>query len=94
MRVRQAVKDYQEMFPAEYKELMLLIQEQRDNLKTDMAEIKGTHMLKRALSTISENLYSMIMKKIDEDEMKAWDSIETQRWFCKQFPQFALSKKI
>lgn len=94
MRVAQAVKDYQDMFPEEYAQLMIAIQEQRDNLQTDMAEIKGTNILKRALSTVSERLHMMIGKKITPEEQKEWDSIEVQRWFCKQFPQFSLTKKI
>lgn len=93
MRVRLAVKDYQDMYPEEYKELMIVIQDQRDNLKDDMAEIKG-HMIKRALYTVSEKLHAMIGAKLDESEKIEWRELDTQRWFCKEFPQFRISKFV
>jgi len=93
MRIRLAVKDYQEMYPDEYKQLMIVIQDQRDNLKDDMAEIKG-HSLKRALYTISETLNAMIGKKLDEAERQEWKEKDVQRWFCKEFPQFMISKFV
>lgn len=93
MRVRLAVKDYQEMYPQEYKDLLIVIQDQRDNLKDDMAEIKG-HTLKRALYTISETLHAMIGKKLDDAEKEEWKTKEVQRWFCKEFPQFQITKHI
>lgn len=93
MRVRLAVKDYQEMYPQEYKDLLVVIQEQRDNLKNDMAEIKG-HSLKRALYTISENLNAMIGKKLDDKDRIEWKEKDSQRWFCKEFPQFQITKFI
>jgi len=93
MRVRLAVKDYQDMYPDEYKELMKVIEDQRANLKEDMAEIKG-HMLKRALYTISESLHAMIGKKLDAQEREEWKTLEVQRWFCKEFPQFMISKHV
>jgi hypothetical protein len=93
MRVRLAVKDYQEMYPQEYKDLLIVIQQQKDNLKNDMAEIKG-HSLKRALYTISENLNEMIGKKLEQSDKLEWKEKDSQRWFCKEFPQFMISKFI
>lgn len=93
MRVRLAVKDYQDMYPEEYQNLLIAVQQHRDNLKEEMAEIKG-HSLKRALYTISETLNAMIGKKLEEDEKEEWKTKEVQRWFCKEFPQFMITKKI
>jgi len=93
MRVRLAVKDYQEMYPQEYKDLLIVIQQQKDNLKNDMAEIKG-HSLKRALYTISENLNEMIGKKLEQSDKLEWKEKDSQRWFCKEFPQFQITKFI
>jgi len=93
MRVRLAVKDYQEMYPEEYQQLMIVIQQHRDNLKEEMAEIKG-YALKRALYTISETLNAMIGKKLEESEKEEWKTKEVQRWFCKEFPHFMITKKI
>lgn len=93
MRIRLAVKDYQEMYPEEYKNLLIVIQNQKDNLKEDMAEIKG-HSLKRALYTISETLHQMIGKKLDDKDKIEWKEKDSQRWFCKEFPQFMITKSI
>lgn len=93
MRVRLAVKDYQEMYPEEYQQLVQVVKDQRANLKDDMAEIKG-HALKRALYTISETLNVMIGKKLDAAEKEEWKTLEVQRWFCKEFPQFMISKTV
>lgn len=90
-KIAIAVADYQEMFKEEYEQLMLAIQDQRDNLENDMATVKGEHVLKRALSTLSEKLYSMITLKLTEKELEEWSSVESQRWFCKEYPQFSLT---
>lgn len=94
MRVALAVKDYKEMFPEEYDMLMLAIQDQRDNLRDDMATLKDTNAVKRALVTLSDKLYGMINLKLDEQDQMDWSSLETQRWFCKTFPEFAVTKHV
>lgn len=89
-----AVKDYQEMFPDEYRDLLIVIENQRQNLKSEFAEMEGTHMIKRALFTISEKLSQMIGMKLTEEERNMFKDKEAQRWFCKEFPQFAVTKEI
>ena len=93
-RIAIAVSDYKEMFPEEYESLMLVIQDQRDNLETDMAEIKGSSTLKRALYTISEKLSGMIHMKLDDADSKEWTELESQRWFCKTYPEFSVTKHV
>jgi len=90
-KIAIAVYDYQEMFPEEYQQLMAAVQDQRDNQKDDLGKTEGEHVLKRALSTISEKLYSMITLKLSESELQEWSSLESQRWFCKEYPQFSLT---
>lgn len=94
MRVNLAVKDYINMFPDEYKETLMIIQQQKDTLENEMAEIKSTHMVKRGLSTIPEKLFQMIQKKLDQREMAEFKSLENQRWFLKENPQFKLTEHI
>lgn len=89
-----AVKDYQEMFPEEYRDLLKVIETQRQNLKTEYAEMEGTHMIKRALFTISEKLSQMIGMKLTEAERQLFKDKEAQRWFCREFPQFSITKEI
>lgn len=92
MKVRTAVADYQRMFPGEYRALMEEIERQKQNLESEMAELKGTHMLKRGLFTVSETLSIMIAKKLDQNEQSSFKELENQRWFAKEFPQFSLTK--
>ena len=94
VKIRMAVKDYQQMFPQEYKDLILVIEQQRQNLTNEYAEFEGTHTIKRALFTISEKLSQMIGMKLTEEERQMFKEKEAQRWFCKEFSQFAITKEI
>lgn len=94
MKIRTAVADYQKMFPDDYKLLVQYVLYQKENLDNDMAEIKGTHAIKRALFTISEKLSGMIALKLDQEETMSFKEKENQRWFAKEFPQFSLVKEI
>lgn len=93
MKIRTAVADYQKMFPEDYKQVLMAIKLQRENLKTDMAEIEG-HAIKRALFTISEKLSSMIGLKLDNEELLHFKTLEGGRWFAKEFPQYRISKSV
>ena len=94
MRVNLAVTDYINMFPQEYKDFLKVIAVQRDGLENEMAEMKGTHFIKRGLSTVPEGLYQMIQKKLGNDQMAEFNALDTQRWFIKEHPQFSLTKYI
>lgn len=93
MRIRTAVADYMKMFPDEYRDLLKAIEIQKQNLKTDMAEIEG-HAVKRALFTVSEKLAAMIAAKLDNEELLHFKTLEGGRWFAKEFPQFRISKNV
>lgn len=94
MKIRLAVEDYQRMFPDEYRDLLVQIEHQRQNLDTEMAEIKGTHVLKRGLFTVSETLSVMIGQKLDQEERVMFKELDHQRWFAKEFPQFSITKEV
>ena len=94
VKIRMAVKDYQDMFPNEYQGLLKVIENQRQNLKTEYAELEGTHMIKRALFTVSEKLSQMIGMKLTEAERQMFKDKEAQRWFCREFPQFSLTREV
>lgn len=94
MRINLAVKDYISMFPDEYKATLKIIESQKQNLDNEMAEVKSTHAIKRMLSTIPEGLFQMIQKKIDKREVVEFGSMESQRWFLTEHPQFKISKHI
>lgn len=96
MRIRLAVTDYQQMFPEDYKNLLRAIEEQKQNLKTDYAEITetrgGSDM--RALFTIDERLSAMIGMKLTHDDLVEFKTTEACRWFAKEYPQFAITKEV
>lgn len=94
MKIRLAVADYQRMFPDEYRDLMTVIKHQKSNLKDDFAEFEGTHTIKRVLFTISEKLSAMIGLKLTEEERNLFKDKDAQRWFCKEFPQFSITKEV
>ena len=94
MRIRTAVADYMRMFPEDWKECQMEIAYQKQNLQNDMAEIKGTHNIQRALFSIPEKLSIMIAKKLDLDELNMFKEKEGGRWFAKEFPMFSITKNV
>ncbi len=94
MRINLAVQDYIRMFPDEYKNFLVVIEQQRHKLDNEMAELRHTHAIKRALATYPEMLFQMIQKKLNTREMEEFKSTETQRWFVTEHPQFRLTKHI
>lgn len=94
MRVSTAVRDYIGMFPDEYRDVLRSIKIQRKNLKTDLAELEGTHGIQRALYTIPEKVHDMIVMKLDSDELARFKDKDTARWFVSEFPQFAVTRRV
>lgn len=94
MRIRTAVADYMRMFPEDWKECQIEIAYQKQNLENDMAEVRGTHNLQRALFSIPEKLSIMIAKKLESNELALFKEKENARWFAKEFPVFAITKDI
>jgi len=91
-KIKDTVQEYIELFPQEYSQLVYVIEEQRKNMKNDMAEIKSTHALKRGLYTVSETLTNMLIKKLEGSELNEMSEKDSARWFAKEFPQFSLTK--
>ena len=94
MRIRTAVADYLKMFPEDWEACKIEIQLQRQNLENDMAEVRGTHSIQRALFSVPEKLSIMIAKKLDSDELNLFKEKEGGRWFAREFPQFAITKQV
>jgi len=94
MRVNLAVKDYINMFPDDYKGTLAVIEQQKQTLDNEMAEIRHTHAVKRLLGTLPEKLYEMVQKKLNRNEMEDFKSAEGQRWFLTEHPQFRVTEHI
>lgn len=95
MKIRTAVAAYQEMFPEDYKDVLRVIEYQRQNLKTDLAEITETRGGGdwRAGLTFPERLSIMIGMKLNDVEREAFRETKNLQWFGKEFPQFRIAKK-
>lgn len=96
MQISMAVKDYMKMFPEEYNSVLKAIKIQKNSLKTELAEIKGSHGITRALYTIPEKLHEMISTKLnnEEDELAKFKELDSARWFATKFPMFNITKKV
>lgn len=93
-KIRLAVADYMKMFPEDWKECQVEIDWQRQNLVDDMAQVKGTHYLKRALFTLPAKLSGMIARKLTTEEQLQLAEKDNARWFAKEFPMFAITKAV
>lgn len=96
MQISLAVADYCKMFPNEYKNTLKLIKTQKQDLKTELAEIKESHGLVRSLYTIPEKLHEMIVTKLQTEsgELSKFKELDSARWFAKKFSQFSITKQI
>lgn len=89
-----AVVDYIKMFPEEYKLFLKHIEQLRGGLKEDFATLPGAHAIHRQLLEMPEKLSVMIGKKLDDVERASFKEKENQRWFAREFSQFAVSKNV
>lgn len=95
MKIRTAVTDYQNLFPEEYKQLLKVIEYDKQNLKTEFAELKETRGGGdwRMGFEVSERLFQMIYMKLNDEERDQFKEQKNQRWFMKEFPQFRITKE-
>ena len=94
IKIRTAVKDYFEMFPEDWELCKLDIEYQRQNLKTDFAELEGTQSLQRALFSVPEKLSILISKKLSDEERQLFTQKENARWFADEFSQFRITSNV
>lgn len=94
MKISTAVADYKKMFPEDYRLDLEEIKWKRDNLKSRMAEIKGTHAVQRELFAIGTKLDTMINLKLTDEEKADLSTKESARWFTKTFPEFKITDEI
>jgi len=89
-KIKQIVEQYKQLFPSEYKEVVILVAEKKlQNALNDnkFGKIEG-EILERQLMEYPETLYNMIMMKL-EDEEKIWfNSKKGALWFAKHYKEF------
>lgn len=97
-KLKQIVKSYKEVFPAEYRGLCQIVQQKRQRMKDEFGSLKGkdanrTHgVMERVLFEISETLSVIIQRQLDKGEYEWFHSKEGSRWFQKTFKEFSLAQ--
>lgn len=94
LRIKLAVKDYQDQFADEYKGLVNIVIQERELLDNEDATTKDSKHIDRLLFILSEKLSTMIDAKLDEKDFKEWQQKDSKRWFAKEFPQFRITKNV
>lgn len=99
-KLKEIVKNYKTLFPAEYKGLCQIVKQKRQNMKDQFGSLKGkdankTHgVMERGLFEISETLNVIIQRQLDKGEYEYYHSKEGSRWFQRNFKEFSLAESI
>lgn len=97
-KLKEIVKSYRELFPAEYKAVCQIVKQKRKQMKDEFASLKGsgankTHgVVERALYETSETMAVIIRRQLDESETEWLQSREGARWFQRTFKEFSLAE--
>lgn len=98
-KITEIVIDYKRLFPGEYKDVVDLMKQKRNQTKDEFASIRGKHSLKshgaveRALYEIPETLDGIFSLRLTEKEKEYYRSKQCARWFAGTFKEFASSPK-
>lgn len=99
-KLKEIVKNYKQLFPAEYKGVCEIVKQKRKGLKDQFGSLKGkdankTHgVMERVLFEISETLSVIISRQLDKGEFEWFHSKEGSRWFQRNFKEFSLAESI
>lgn len=80
------------MYSAEFKQFKTMMNQKRNSLKGNFAELPGADYIERALLEYPETLYELFRMRLEVEDWKYLDSKEGLYWFGRTFPVFALSK--
>lgn len=94
LKIKSIVEEYKLLFPADYMGTCEVVKHQRANMRDEYAAVLGTHILHRALYSISELLSGMIGQRLNEGEITEMSEKPSQRWFAKTYKEFCLADKI
>jgi hypothetical protein len=93
-KIIDAVDQYKQQFPEEYKAFIAQTIERRKDLRSEFAEAKGKYALKRVLMEMPETLHNIINDKLDVGEVTEFSAKEAVIWFARTYKEFALPEKI
>jgi len=93
-KVRQAVLDYQRLFPDEYIAFVAQNKIVQDSQRDTFAQIEGNDYVVRKLFELPENLDELLKAVFDDADIEYWKSLKGARWFARAFPVFKTPEKI
>lgn len=99
-KIKEIVKSYQELFPAEAKAVTEIVKQKRKNMKDQFASLTGRNasktegMLQRGLFEVSETLSVILHRQLTPAQYQWYTSKEGGRWFQKTFRQYSLAESV
>ena|SRR3990167_10134786 len=98
-KLKEIVKSYKQLFPAEYKGVCEIVKQKRKGAKDKFGNLNSgankTHgVMERALFEISETLNVIISRQLDMGEYAYFHSKEGSRWFQRTFKEFSTAESF
>ena len=94
IKIQGIVQDYKTIFQDEYKAFCKQQHQVREGNLNEFASVKGDMAIERKLFDTPATLHSMLVEKLDGEELKWFKTKKGGRWFAKYFIEFRASKKI
>ena len=83
------VNAYRKLFPEEYELVVSQIKNKRWLLEDgEFWTAKQDGIIERAMFEIPENLHTIIVQGLSENELSQFKGLKGSKWFMKNFPQF------
>ena len=81
-KIRECVEQYIKIFADEYRMFKEQPNQEAMSAKMDCVETK--------VAEYPENLYMLLVKSLDDEDMKGFGTKEGVHWFVKSFPVFGV----
>ena len=103
--ILKIVKDYKDVLPQEYLDVAFEVTQERNEQKTQFAEMPhtsitkggGTPFIERALIMWPVTLYNLLNMRLTQEEKDYLFHSKDKRglrWFARKFPEFKVAHKI
>lgn len=93
-KIKEIIKTYITLFNVEYRLFTKQQRELREGLINEFAANKGDNLIERRLFDVPATLHTMLIEKLDGENLKYFKSKEGARWFAKSFKEFRTAQKI
>lgn len=95
--IKHLVNAYKMAFPDECRAVIEQVKQKRTaNYKAtgDIRKLKSTEMVERPIHEISETLFTILHRRLTEEELAWFGSNQGARWFAKTFPEFSRVDRV